>query len=204
MQPNVTQDQFGTHIDWELDAVTSRMIDWFFSNMEKGMLLWHPKQHEPLQWYVPPTHGNLVGSVHIAAQTWNDGTRQNLYIKAIDPQTAPEAVTRLIEYDHCYLAAGFNDATIDGGEPFSYRLHQWQGTDAGVKGRSSAVDWETKSTPEEGLVWTEHAIEEIGNWPVFLPQLYALYRVVTNSDYNPFADLTVERQGTGVRYAHIR
>ena len=203
MQAKVTQDQSGTHIDWELEAVTPRMIDWFFSNMEKGMLLWHPNQHEPLEWYIPPKHGDPLGSVHIAPQTWSDGTRQNLYIRMEDPRTAPDEVTSLIVYRHCLLAGGNNQETIDHGQPFSYRLHQWESTDAGVKGRSSAVDAAKKSTPQEGLLWADHAIEEIGNWEFFLPPLYNLYRVVTNTDYNPFADLSVERQGGTVRYKHI-
>ena len=203
MQPIVTQDQFGTHIDWALDAVTARMIDWFWSNMEKGMLLWHPDQHEPLEWHIPPKHGNPIGSVHIAPQTWSDGTRQNLYIKIEDPRTAPDSVTSLIVYNHCLLAGGYIQETIDTGQPFSYRLHQWEATDAGVRGRSSAVDAAKKSAPKEGLVWAEHAIEEIGNWGVFLPQLYCLYRVVTNTDYNPFADLSLERQGRTARYKYI-
>jgi hypothetical protein len=203
VQAKVVQDESGTHIDWELDAVTARMIDWFWSNLEKGILLWHPDQHEPLEWYIPPKHGDLVGSVHIAPQTWSDGTRQNLYIRMEDPRTAPDKVTNLIVYSHCLLAGGYIQETIDRGQPFSYRLHQWESTDAGVQGRSSAIDAAKKSTPEEDRVWADHAIEEIGNWAVFLPQLYGLYRVVTNSDYNPFADLSVERPNGTVHYKYI-
>jgi hypothetical protein len=32
----VTQDELGTHLDWELEGVTAVMIDWFWSNLEKG------------------------------------------------------------------------------------------------------------------------------------------------------------------------
>jgi len=64
-------------LEWTLDNVTPRMIDWFWSNMEKCMLLWHPSQHEPLEWAVPPAPGNPINSIHIAPQTWNDGSRQN-------------------------------------------------------------------------------------------------------------------------------
>jgi hypothetical protein len=72
-----------------------------------------------------------------------------------------------------------------------------------VVGRSSAIDGTKTATPEEGMVWAEHCIEEIGNWGVFLPSLYNLYKVVSNTAYNPFTDLTVERRGGVVRYAHI-
>ena len=74
-------------LEWALDNVTPRMIDWFWSNMEKCNLLWHPEQHEPLEWAVPPVHGNPIGSIHIAPQTWSDGTRQNLYIQLLDIAT---------------------------------------------------------------------------------------------------------------------
>jgi hypothetical protein len=179
------------------------MIDWFWSNMEKGILLWHPNQHEPLEWYVPPKHGNPIGSVHIAPQTWNDGTRQNLYIKMHDVSAVSEDIKRLLVYDHCYLAGGYAQTTIDEGEPFGFRLHQWQSADVGVVGRSSALAGTKKETPEEGMTWSEHCIQEIGNWGVFLPQLYNLYKVITNTDYNRFADLSVERQGGRVMYKHI-
>ncbi|MGA2201655.1 MAG: hypothetical protein ABSG40_06805 [Terriglobales bacterium] len=29
-------------IDWALDSVPPRMIDWFWNNMGKGFALWHP------------------------------------------------------------------------------------------------------------------------------------------------------------------
>jgi len=204
MDIRVTQDQPGvTHIDWEHDGVTPRMIDWFWSNMEKANLLWHPEQHEPLQWYVPPRHGDLVGSVHIAPQTWEDGTRQNLYIKMLDPATLPAKITDVITYAHCYVAGGYTEDTIDSGQTMGYRVHQWEGTDAGVVGRSSALPCLKEDTREEGLIWVEHCRQEIGNWGVFLPDLYRLYRVVTNRAYNPFADLTVERNGGAVRYKYL-
>ncbi len=203
MQTTVTQDEFGTHIDWELDGVTARMIDWFWSNMEKGILLWHPDQHEPLEWYVPPRHGNPIGSVHVAPQTWSDGTRQNLYIRMEELRALPDEFASLLVYEHCYLAGGYVQSTIDEGLPFGYRLHQWQSSDAGVMGRSSALDGTKKSTPEEGQVWVDHCIQEIGNWGVFLPQLYTLYRVITNTQFNPFADLSVERNANPTRYRYM-
>ena len=74
----------------------------------------------------------------------------------------------LIVYKHCYIAGGYMQSTIDDGEPIGYRLHQWQSSDAGVLGRSSALDGARKTTAEDGLVWVEHCIQEIGNWAVFL------------------------------------
>ena len=77
-----------------------------------------------------------------------------------------------------------------------------EGTNAGVVGRSSAVGGASGDT-EEGLVWAKHCAEEIGNWAAFLPQLYGLYRVVDRPELNPFADLTVDRDASGVRYRNL-
>jgi hypothetical protein len=57
----VSHDSLGTHLDWQHEGVTPRMIDWFWSNMEKAFILWHPEQHEALEWAVPPKNGNPLG-----------------------------------------------------------------------------------------------------------------------------------------------
>jgi hypothetical protein len=198
----VTQDELGTHLDWELEGVTAVMIDWFWSNLEKGFLLWHPQEHEPLSWAVPVTPGSPVGAVHIAPQTWSDGMRRNLYIRYEDPATlAPEIQERIV-YAHCIVAAGlgFGPESLEADAPMGYRVHQWQPSDSGVVGRSSGIGRAKAETPEEGLVWAKHASGEIGNWEVFLPRLYQLYRAVENPLYNPYADLSVERRDGVVRY----
>lgn len=206
MKTKLTQDAMGTHLDWEHEGITPKMIDWFWSNMEKSFLLWHPEQHEPLTWAVPPKHGNPVGSVHLAPQTWNDGTRQNLYIRFEDLATVPAEVKEYIIYEHCVIVAGlgFGPESMEIGEPMGYRIHQWQKTDYGVVGKSSAIGMKKKETPQEGITWSEHCKEEIGNWGVFLPQMYNLFKVVTNTAYNPYSDLTVEGKGKDLRYKYIK
>jgi len=206
MEASISQDALGTHIDWKHDGVTARMIDWFWSNMEKCNLLWHPEQHEPLIWAVAPKHGNPVGSVHIAPQTWSDGTRQNLYIRLEDPAVVPAVVKSVIIYEHCAIAAGlgFGPESLANKDPMGYRVHQWEKTDYGVVGKSSAIGAVKKETPEEGMIWATHCIDEIGNWGAFLPQLCMLYRVVKKTDYNPFADLSLEGLGEDAKYKYIR
>jgi hypothetical protein len=61
--------------------------------MEKGFVLWHPTGHQPLSWVLAPRDGDPVGSVHLAPQTWSDGTFQNLYIRFEDLAAVPEDVT---------------------------------------------------------------------------------------------------------------
>lgn len=205
MTMKLTQDSMGTHLDWEHEGVTPKMIDWFWSNMEKGFILWHPSQHEALEWAVAPVHGNPVGSIHIAPQTWNDGTRQNLYIRFEDLKEVPDEVKAYIEYEHVVIVAGLGlgEEALKDPNPMGYRIHQWQKTDSGVVGKSSAIGTRKKETKEEGLVWAAHCEEEIGNWGVFLPTLYNLYRVVTDTNRNPYADLSVTCKGSNAEYKYI-
>ena len=205
MEYSITQDDVGTHIDWSHDGVTARMIDWFWSNMEKCFLLWHPEEHEPLTWEIAPQHGNHVGAIHLAPQTWSDGTRQNLYIRFEDLAEVPEIAKQYLEYEHAVIVAGlgFGAENMVNPNPMGYRVHQWQTTDSGVVGKSHAIGTRKKETKEEGMVWAKHCIGEVGNWGVFLPQLYTLYRVVKNTAYNPFTDLTIVGQGAVARYKYI-
>jgi hypothetical protein len=205
MKAVVTHNALGTHVDWQHDGVTARMLDWFWSNMEKGFMLWHPEQHEPLEWAVPPVHGNPLGAIHNAPQTWSDGRRQNLYIRFETLEDVVPEIRDVIVYEHVIVTAGlgFDEDAMRRGEPMGYRIHQWQCTDFGVVGKSSGIGTRIKETVEQGKVWAAHAIQEVGNWGVFLPQLYALYRVVTDPRRNPYADLSIEGRGRQARYQHI-
>lgn len=201
----VMHDDLGTHFDWSHDGITPRMIDWFWMNMEKGFMLWHPEQHEKLEWPVPPRDGDPRGAIHNAPQTWSDGRRQNLYIRFERLEDVAPEIRDLILYRHVIIVAGlgFDEEAMARGEPLGYRVHQWQGTDAGVVGRSSAIGTRKPETAEEGRVWAAHAGQEIANWGRFLPQLYRLYRVVTDPRRNPMADLSVLGRGRQARYQYI-
>lgn len=205
MQHTITQDGTITHVDWQMEGVTARQIDWFWSNMEKGFILWHPEQHEPLSWPRPPVHGNPLGAVHNAPQTWDDGRRQDLYIRFERLEDLPDAVRDQICMEHVMVVAGLGltEAEIATDDPLGYRVHQWQKTDAGVEGRATAIGRRKPETAASGLTWAHHAAQEIGNWEVFLPDLYRLYQVVTDPRRNPFADLSVTGTGRAARYRHI-
>lgn len=200
----VIYDGKGTHIDWEHENITPKMVDWFWSNMEKSFLLWHPSQHEPLEWAVAPKSGSFIGAIHIAPQTWNDGTRQNLYIRFEDLNSLPVWVKDYIVYEHCVVVAGIGlgDEALKNPQVMGYRIHQWEKTDFGIKGKSSAIGMLKKEDEEAGKVWAAHNSEEIGNWANFLPTMYQLYKVVTNETYNPFNDLSLEGSGETLRYVH--
>ena len=206
MEYKVTHDELGTHLDWSHDGITPRMIDWFWSNMEKCFILWHPEQHEPLEWTVPLTNGNPIGAIHNAPQTWNDGHRQNLFIRFEPLSAVAPHIRDVIIYDHVIVTAGlgFDLEAMQKGDPMGYRIHQWQGTDAGVVGKSSGIGTRRKETIEDGKVWAAHCGQEIGNWGNFLPEIYQLYKVVTDPRRNPFTDLSLEGRGREAVYKYIK
>jgi hypothetical protein len=90
------------------------------------------------------------------------------------------------------------------GSGFCLPSYQWSATDYGVVGRSSGIGTRRKETKEDGVVWAKHCGQEIGNWGVFLPRLYDLYKVVTDPKRNPFTDLSVQGQGRAARYKFIK
>jgi hypothetical protein len=205
MEYSISHDAMGTHLDWRHDGVTARMIDWFWSNMEKGFILWHPEQHEPLVWAVPPQHGDPVGAIHIAPQTWNDGRRQNLYIRFERLEDVPAEIRDYIIYEHVVIVAGLGlgEECLTHPDPMGYRLHQWQKDDCGMIGKSTAIGTRKQETVADGKIWAAHCAEEVGNWGVFLPQLYSLYKVVTDPARNPFTDLSVTGTGRAAQYRHV-
>lgn len=197
-------EKYWTHFDWELDSVTPRMIDWFWNNMEKGFALWHPMEHEAFYWLIPPHDGAALGSIHVAPQHWSDGTYFEPHIRIEDVATLPADISDLIVYDHCVTVGGialFKKDYRPGNAVLAYRVHQWEATDAGVRGRSSAIPVQIDPMEtERGEIWARHAYEEIHYWEDFLPELYRMYRAVKLPSMNPFSSFKVKREGNIVRY----
>lgn len=205
MKFDISHDGRCTHIDWTLDGVTAQMIDWFWSNMEKGFILWHPEEHEILEWPVPVKHGDLRGAVHNAPQTWSDGRRQDLFIRFEPLESLTPDERDLITHSHVLVACGLglSEEEWHRNDPMGFRIHQWSPSDNGVVGRSSAVPRRRKETVEDGRVWAQHAAQEVGNWEAFLPDLFNMYRVVKKPEINPFTDLSVTGSGREARYVNM-
>jgi hypothetical protein len=210
MKSTVWQDEnVWTHIDWELNDVTSQQLNWFWTNMEKCDFLWHPNQHHDFSWFVSIQElGKPLGSIHIAPQTWNDGKRITPYIRMEPLQNVSEKIKDIVKYDHVVIVGAIS---IFGGDVkrddpvLGYRVHQWQKSDAGVVGMSSAIEAnaEGKENADNGLIWAAHACEEVGNWEVFLPDLFRLYKVITDRSICPYYSFKVEGQGKGIKYLGI-
>ncbi len=205
---SVRQDEKGwTHIDWELEGVTPKMIDWFWSNMEKGFPLWHPSEHADFYWHSRPSNKDFVGKIHVAPQVWSDGRLFRPHIRFDDVAGLPDDVKDVIIYSHVVAATGISltgENVKDDDPPLAYRIHQWEATDAGVRGMSSAIPVQPDPMEtERGLIWAKHAAEEVGYWKDFLPELYRLWSVVKNPTVNPYNSLKVVRDGKSVRYKEL-
>ena len=203
MKKKITFDETGTHIDWHLDGVTAGQLDWFWSNMDKCDYLWHPNQHNGFQWFVSPQEKkSMIDTIHIAPQTWGNGIPMNIYIRAEALENVPEKVRKYIKYNHAIIVAGISltGENVHKDDPaLGYRLHQWQADDNGVKGMSSAIEM-VENDAGDGEIWAAHCAEEVGNWEVFLPQLWQLYRVITREDISPCYSLELEGLGIEAKY----
>lgn len=193
------------HIDWKLDGVTSKMLNWWWCNMEKGFVLWHPDEHKEFYWIKRPKHNNAIGAIHMAPQVWSDGTLIKPCIRWEDVENLPEEIQSLIVFDHVVIAAAISitgENIREDAQPLGYRIHQWETTDFGVRGRSTAIP--TKAETKERLlnVWAPHCQEEISNFQEFLPQLYKLWSVVKDPEINPYFSFEVVREGGGIRYKY--
>jgi len=203
-------DIIWTHIDWELESVTPRMIDWFWANMDKGFFLWHPTQHKYFYWEIPPAADKFIGAIHIAPQQWSDGKYIKPRLRFDDVTSLREDIADVIVYDHAVVVAATGLADDPkypkgpGAPVLAYRLHQWEKTDFGVKGLSSAIPMTTQTEEDQGRVWAAHATEECSNWGVFLPALYRLYRVIENPEVSVPVSLKVKREGKKLMYVHTK
>jgi hypothetical protein len=207
MKSTVWQDDRAwTHIDWELDDVTARMLNWFWCNMEKGDYLWHPNQHKGFEWWVSvQEQGSPIGSIHIAPQTWNDGKQIRPYIRMEALDDVAAEIRDLIKYDHVVIVGAISilgDNVKRDDPAVGYRVHQWQKSDHGVVGMSSAIE-AAANDADDGLIWAEHATEEVGNWEVFLPPLVRLYRVITDPSICPYYSFRVIGSGRDARYVEL-
>ena len=67
---------------------------------------------------------------------------------------------------------------------------------------SSGIEVE-KNDADNGLIWAKHATEEVGNWEVFLPRLYELYKVITNPHINHYYSFKIKGKGKDARYLDL-
>lgn len=67
-----------------LPGVTSEMIDWFWSNMEKGYYLWAPGSHKRFQWIREPWEYGFTNSKHTSLENMSEDQILDLQVAAGD------------------------------------------------------------------------------------------------------------------------
>lgn len=190
-------------ISWKLKGVTAEMLDWWFCNLEKGFFLWHPKDHKDFKWIRKPVSNRVIGAIHVAPQTW--GNKEiTPYIRWENVSDLPNDLKGLLRYDHVLVAACISLSEADfreDNQPISYRIHQWEPTEFGVRGTSFAISLEPE--PLEAVkAWVKHAKEEMTNLEHFLPSLFKMWQVVKDPNINPFFCFRIELKGGKIRYAY--
>ncbi len=206
----VWQDDNGwTHIDWTLDGVTPDMIDWHWSHMDRDYNLWHPIQHKDFTWVVPTTEDRFIGAIHSAPQTRGDGSYKVPKLRYDDIADIKDNCKYLIEYDHVVLVScitlGDKDVPNDGPAE-TYRIHQWQSSDNGVVGRSSAISFRGETKEEElrkGLLWADHGAAEMEYLGTYIADLYKMWQSVKDPKFNFNHSLKIEKTADGFRYVNI-
>lgn len=197
------------HIEWELQGVTTEMLDWHWSNLDKTYSLWHPIDHAAFCWAVPVTQDKFIGAVHKTlqgerAKIYTDPADSPMGLEYYDVSLVPPELAKYVIYDHAVFVAPVKSENI--GKPqevnnaLSFRIHQWTMSEKGVVGISSAITPCPRDMAEERArteAWLPHAQGEIGYWEDFLPDLFRLWTAVKNPKLNPFHSLRVRKTEDG-------
>jgi len=153
-------------MEHELHGCTPEMIDWWWDNMDnESYKLWDPKDHIALEWQIPPIKVGHAGAIHMACEKISEMPAHILRIRWEEPEAAP---IRTI-YSHVNVGSPLGPGHED--IPMGCVVHEYEGTSYGTRMRSTFVLPEI--VPQFFLDnLRKHNISEMGQLPVFLPQLY--------------------------------
>lgn len=187
-----------------LPGVTAKMLDWFWTNMEKGYYLWAPGSHKRFNWVKAPWQYGFLHSVHMISEAVGKdcsvfgGEGVEIHRLGLDyfPFTAA--------LEHVLVEGVFNDLN----EFVDMTVHMWEDCPGGCRHITAAVASTTVSEPprfiKEMLAEnpdvkpvapsaTDHGEYEASRWPQFLPQLYELWKNHPDPSQNVACDLTVRQ-----------
>lgn len=192
-----------------LPGVTSEMIDWFWSNMEKGYYLWAPGSHKRFQWIEEPWEVGFTNSIHTCIENMHD-------MQAVDPKVAAGEGYGMLYYrrydmdvypfnmclDHCIIE-GQKD---ENGHTWFYNIHMWEDVEGGAIHRTAGCcekyeqgalilppdEFPQKPGQKNGF---EHGEFELCHWPKFLPGLFEVWKDHPDPTQNVMYDLTVKKTG---------
>ncbi len=176
--------------DYEIQGVTPDMFDWWFDNMDKGYVLWHPIDHKSFEWIVPPGKVGHVGAILAPGQGRPGGAVTKGRSRREDVSFVP---ADMIIYDHVEANSNIDADNKNTGQ---YIIHQYEATDYGTRLRSIQVRRPSPGARVEADPG-RHLREEMGRASAFIPELYKLWQVVTDREINPHFNLKVKKLPNG-------
>ena len=149
-------------VEHELHGITPEMIAWFFPHADEYYKLWHPEDHVGWRWVVPPTQGRRGGSIKISVQKFGDLPVCELRMRIENPSETP--------FDKS-TGAGWSSFLGPDDVPYGCATHVYKAAPYGTWMRST-FRWPAK-TPQWLLdAVRKHNVEEMGQLPKFVPDLY--------------------------------
>lgn len=196
-----------------LAGVTSKMLDWFWVNMEKCYYLWAPGSHKRFNWVRAPWEHGFVNSAHIISEAVAQGAMvfggSGVQIDRLPPE---EYYPFTYTLEHVICEGVFNARN----EFVDMTVHMWQDVSGGCSHiTASVINHEISEPPAFVLEMlaenpnaeivppasTDHSEYEASRWPVFLPTLYGLWKDHPDPSQNVKCDLRVTVLDGVVRYA---
>ncbi len=184
-----------------LPDITSKMLDWFWANMEKGYYLWAPGSHKKFTWIKSPADVGFEDSVHMIAETVGKGIPvfggEGVQIHRLHLSEFYPFTTCL---KHVLCEGVFNDI----GEFVDSTIHMWEDVPGGIVHITATVSNSKCSMPPGFILdmlkenpdykptpnWaTDHEDYEASQWPIFLPALYNLWKDHPDPSQNVFCNL---------------
>jgi hypothetical protein len=153
-------------MEHELRNVTPEMIDWWWDNMDNDSYIrWQPEDHIALTWQIPPSKVGHAGAIHMACEKISEVSANILRIRWEEPDAAPINTI----YSHVNVGSPLGPGPED--IPLGCVVHEYEATAGGTRMRSTFTLPE--AVPPQFLdALRKHNIAEMGQFPVFLPQLY--------------------------------
>ena len=158
----------------ELPGITMEHLEWWGTHMNDPVnyKMWHPKDHISHRVErVTDKDGNVVSFMY-AEESIGDYTASVLRLRLEDPDSAP--VQQVYKPLASSTSLGPNDEVLGG------VYHEYEPTPNGIIMRSTFRL--PAKTPNKLLdAMYEHSKTEMGNFPKFLPGLYAKYKASGNT-----------------------
>ena len=150
-------------IDHEIPDVTPEMLDWWWDHIDttERYKLWHPKDHKSFRWITAPEHSH-IGKIQEVLEKIK-GIPTLLRIRWEDPAENPIPTS----YSHILFASILNRKDM----PVAWLVHEYQQITNGIQLRTTfRIPARTPEWFIRGL--KKHNLEEIAQFPEFLPSLF--------------------------------